>query len=138
MTVPLAEIPTKWFIFKCFRPVQERRPPADVVVAMMASRSTRNDHLPPVRERTTMHGKDILYNDLRRYLQDQKGGFPRDMCISVGDEFLKHLTSALFPLSLSVWKQLNDAHNRGGAGPDPELGAFLGGRLWGTKKTSRV
>ncbi len=65
MTVPLAEVPTKRFMFKCFRPVQARRPRVDVVVAMIASRSTRNDHLPHVRERSALHGKDILYNDLR-------------------------------------------------------------------------
>ncbi len=87
-----------------------------------------------MRERTAMHGKDVLYNDLRRYLQDHGVGFPRDPCISVGDEFLKHLTSALFSLSISIWKQLNDAHNRGGAAPDPEFGAFSGRKIMGHKK----
>jgi hypothetical protein len=81
-----------------------------------------------------MHGKDMLYNDLRQYLQVDGVGFPRDLCISVGEEFLKHLTSALFPLSLGVWKQLNDAHNRGGAAPYPKFGAFCGRKVMGHKK----
>ncbi len=66
VSVPLTEVPTKRFIYKCFRPVEARRPRVDVVVVLMASRSTRNDNLPHVRERTAMHGKDILYNDLRQ------------------------------------------------------------------------
>ena len=59
-------------------------------------------------------------------MHDQVVGFLRDIYLSVDDEFSKHLTSSLFPLRLiSVWKQINDSHTRGGATPDPEFGAFL-------------
>ena len=50
VSIPLTEVPTMRLIFKCFRQVQERRPRVDVVVALMSSRSTTNDHLPLVRE----------------------------------------------------------------------------------------
>jgi hypothetical protein len=115
ISVPLTEVPTKLFVFKCYRPVEERRPRVDPVVILMATQSKRSEHLPPVRERYMMHGKDIVYKDLRQYLQGQGARFLHDLCISVGDEFLNYLTSALFPLSLGVWKQINDEHNRGGA-----------------------
>ena len=95
---------------------------------MIARNSAGYIYLPLVRARGTMTGKDILYNDLRKYLLDHSVGFTLDLTISLGDEFLKHLTYALFPLSESVWKALHDKHNGSGPDPDPEFGVFLGRR----------
>ncbi len=44
------------------------------------------------------------------------------------------MTSALLPLRLGVWKQINDEHNRIGAALDPEFGAFFGRKIMGHKK----
>ena len=49
ISVPLAEVPTKRFVFKCYRPIEERRPRANVVVVLMASELLTHVH--PVRKR---------------------------------------------------------------------------------------
>ena len=58
-----------------------------------------------------MTRKDVLYNDLRKYLQDQGVGFPADLADSLGDAFLVHLIATLFPLNNNVRKAINDKHN---------------------------
>jgi hypothetical protein len=72
-----------------------------------------------------MTGKDVLYHDFRKYLQDHGVGFPADLASSLDDEFLKHIAYSFFPLGLSVWVQINDKHNRGAA-PDPGFEVFFG------------
>ncbi len=79
-----------------------------------------------------------MYNDLRQFLHYQGVGFPRIICLSVGDKFLKHMTSSLLPLILDMWKTIDDSHNRGGAAPDLELGEKIGRKNLGQKKTSRI
>ena len=85
--------------------------------------------MPPVRARLVM----IHDNDIRMYLHDNIVGFPPDLADSVGEEFLKHLTYALFSLSSNHWKSLHDTHNRGGAAPDLEFGVFFGRKILGQK-----
>jgi hypothetical protein len=80
-----------------------------------------------------MNARDILYNDFRNYLKEQEVGFPGDDASSLGDEFIEHFTSALFPLSQSVWKHLNDPHDRRRAAPDPEFFVFFGRKVMGHK-----
>jgi hypothetical protein len=69
---------------------------------MMEQRATWNIHLPPIRTRYIMTARDILYNDIRKYMHDQTVGFHDEHVDSLGDEFLKHLTYVVFPLSHSV------------------------------------
>jgi hypothetical protein len=80
-----------------------------------------------------MTRKDELYNAFRKYLQDNGVGFPADLATSLGDEFLKHITNEILPLSMSVWVQINDKHNRGGAVPDPCFKIFFGKKKLGHK-----
>ena len=69
---------------------------ANVLVVLMASQSAWCIHVPPARARATMTGKDMLYNDLRKCLEDNDVKFPTDLAFSRGeDEFLKHLTYAI-------------------------------------------
>jgi hypothetical protein len=133
VTLAMSEVPTKRFTFKCHRLVEDRQSRQDLVVAMMVQRNSGDLHVPPVRARLVMTGKDNLYNDIRKYLQDNEVVFSADLADSVGDEFLKHLTYALFPLSSNHWKSLHDTHNRGGAAPDPEFGVFFGRKILGHK-----
>ena len=44
-------------------------------------------------------------------------GFPADKVGSLGEEFLKNLSYAIFPLRQNVSQSLNDKHNRGGQAP---------------------
>jgi len=129
----MTEIPTKTFTFKCFRRVEDRRPRVNAIAAMMATWDTGNIHLPPVRARFVMNARDDLYNDLRQYLHDEEVGFSADLAKTLGNEFLKHLSSALFPLGQNIWKALNDRHNRGGAAPDPKFSSFFGRKVLGHK-----
>ena len=86
----------------------------------LGSQNTGNSHLPHVLARSIMNAQDNLYNDQRRSLKDNGVGFSADLARSVGDGFLRPLTSALFPLGLNVWNSLrNDRHNRVGPAPDP-------------------
>jgi hypothetical protein len=73
-----------------------------------------------------MTTRDVLYNDFREYLTTQKVGFNDDLAHSLGDEFLK-------TLSKSVWKAINDTHNRRGPAPDPEFAVFFGRKILGNK-----
>ncbi len=103
----ISEVPTKHFLFRCERAVEQRRP-----LVILGSQNTRNTHLPPSRARSVMNAKDNIYNDLRQFLKDNGVGFPADLAVSVGDGFLRHLSTALFPLGLNAWKSLtNDRHN---------------------------
>jgi hypothetical protein len=134
VSMAMTEVPTKKFTFRCIRPVEDRRPVLRDPIQFMMSRSTSlYVHLPPPRARTVMTARDVLYNDLREYLTTQKVGFNDDLAHSLGDEFLKNLSSALFPLSKSVWKAINDKHNRRGPAPDPEFAAFFGRKILGHK-----
>ena len=133
VSIAMSEVPTKRFTFKCFRPVEDQRPHRDPIVIMMARQATGYIHLPPPRDRSVMTARDILYNDLRKFLQDNGAGFPADVAVTLGDEFLKHLTYAIFPLSRNVWKSLNDKHNRGGEAPSPEFEIFFGRKCLGHK-----
>jgi len=80
-----------------------------------------------------MTARDFFYNDIRNYTHDQTVGFPADQTHSLGDEFRKHLTYVVFPLSHSVWKALNDKHNRRGEAPNPEFSVFFGRKILGHK-----
>jgi hypothetical protein len=103
VSMAMSEVPTKRFNFKCSRPIEARPPCQDhIIVVMMAQRNNGCLHLPSVRTRVVMTGKDVLYNDFRKYLKNRGVGFPADLTSSVGDEFLKHITYAIFPLSLSI------------------------------------
>jgi hypothetical protein len=77
--------------------------------------------------------RDVIYNDLRDYLTSQKVGFNDDLAPSLGDQILKSLRSALFPLSKSVWKGINDKHNRVEPALDPEIVVFFGRKILGRK-----
>jgi hypothetical protein len=49
VTMAMAEVPTKRFIYKCSRPIEaHQRPRQDLIVVMMAQRATGNIHLPHV------------------------------------------------------------------------------------------
>jgi hypothetical protein len=79
-----------------------------------------------------MNAQDVLYNDLRQCLKDHGVGFSADLAASVGDGFLRHLTSALFPLGRNIWTSLvNDRHNRVGPAPDQVFEAFFGRKVLG-------
>ena len=80
-----------------------------------------------------MAARDILYNDIRKYMHDQTVGFPVDQADSLGDEFLKHFTYVVFPLSHSVRKALNNKHNCRGEAHDPEFSVFFGRKILGHK-----
>jgi hypothetical protein len=130
----IAEVPTKKFSFSCTRHVEARPPPTNVVVVMMMQSVSGNTHLPCARAYQKMTGKDVLYNDLRIYLKEQGVGFPADLATSVGDDFLSNLAEIIFPLSVDVWRALNDSHNRGGAAPEQEFSGFFGRRVYCKKK----
>jgi hypothetical protein len=78
-----------------------------------------------------MTWKDELYSDFRKYLKDRGVGFPADLAPSVGDEFLKHITYANYPLSVSILPSINDTHNRGGAASNQEFKVFFGSKIIG-------
>ena len=61
----ITEVPTKHFLFKCERPVEQRRPRGNAFTVILESQNTGNCHLPPARVRFVMNAHDILYNDLR-------------------------------------------------------------------------
>ena len=63
----------------------------------------------------------------------QEVGFPNDNASSLGDEFVKNFTYALFSSSQSVWKHLNDPINRYCAAPDLEFFVFFGIKVIGHK-----
>jgi len=128
----MAEVPTKRFTFKCFRPIEHQRYRVNPIVVMLARQSSQCI-LPDPRVRAVMTARDILYNDFRTYLKEQEVGFTSDDASSLGDEFIKHFTYALFPLTRSAWRQLNDPHNRHCAAPDPEFFVFFGRKVMGHK-----
>jgi len=66
-------------------------------------------------------------------LKDRGARFSADLASSVGDEFLKHITYAILPLSLIIWTSINNKHNRGGASPDQEFKVFFGRKIIGYK-----
>jgi len=92
----MIEIPTKRFMFRCSRPIEEQRPRQDPIIVMMAQRSSGFVQIPPLRDKSSMNARDILYNDLRKYVLDQEVGFQVDQVASLGDEFLKNLPCAFF------------------------------------------
>jgi hypothetical protein len=101
---------------------------------ILESQNTGNNHLPPARARSVMNAQDNLYKKLRQFLKDHGVGFLVDLAGSVGDGFLRHLSTTLFPLGLNVWNSLtNDRHNRVGPAPDPEISAFFGRKSLGDK-----
>jgi hypothetical protein len=69
-------------------------------------------HLPLGYARIIMTERDVLYNNLQKYLKDQGVGYRADLVVSLGDEFTKHLSSAIFHLRQKLWKSLNDPHNQ--------------------------
>ena len=82
-----------------------------------------------------MNAQDNLYNDLRQILKNYGVEFYADLVRSVGDGFLRHLTSApLFSLGLNVGKYFRkDRHNRVIPAPYPKFGAF-----WGRKALAKT
>jgi len=123
------EIPTRHFIFKFERPVETRRPRVNAFIVILESRNSGNNHLPHVRVRSVMNAQDVLYNDLRQCLKDHGVGLSADLVASVGDVFLRHLTSALFPLGRNIWNCfVNDLQNRVGPAPNQIFAVFYIGR----------
>jgi hypothetical protein len=108
LLIAMTSVPAKRFIIKCYRPLEDRRPRMDVIGVMMATQSTGNFQLPHARAWSVRTSRDILYIDLRQYIHDQGAVFPSDLCLSLGDKILKHLTSSLFSSSLKVWKALDN------------------------------
>ncbi len=104
-----------------------------VTAIMMARQSSQCIYLPEPRARGIMTAKDTLYNDFRNYLKEREVGFPSDSASSLGDEFVKNFTYAIFLLSHSVWKHLNDPINRHCAAPDQEFFVFFGRKVLGHK-----
>ena len=49
----MTEVPTKRFMFRCSRPIEERRPRQDPIIVMMAQRSSWFVHLPPLRDKSS-------------------------------------------------------------------------------------
>jgi hypothetical protein len=96
VTTTMAEVPSKRFTIKCSSQIEDQRPRRDPIVFMMAQRTVGFTHLPSPRVRSFMNAKDILYNDIIQYLNDNGVGFPVDVTPSLGVDFVKHLTSALF------------------------------------------
>ncbi len=80
-----------------------------------------------------MNAKDILYNDFIEYLKNEGVGFPADEVTSLGYDFLRHITHAIFPLSAKVWEAVNDPHNRGGVAPEAVFSAILGKEGFGAQ-----
>ena len=68
--------PHETVLFKCFRSIETLRPRVNAFAVIMASQSTAFVHLAPVRARSDMIARDVLYNDLRQYLQDQGVALP--------------------------------------------------------------
>ena len=56
------------FTFERSRHIEARPPRIDPMLVMMALRNIGSLRLPPVRTRVVMSGKDVLYNDFRKYL----------------------------------------------------------------------
>jgi hypothetical protein len=57
--------------------------------------------------------------------------------VSLGDEFLKHFTYAIFPLTHSIWKAINDKHNRARAAPDHAFKDWFGRKVIGHKSSKQ-
>ncbi len=66
----MSDVLTKLFTFKCCRLVEDRPARLDPVVAMMTLQSSGDLHVPPVRARSVMMGKDIVNKEIRQYLKD--------------------------------------------------------------------
>ena len=56
----ISEVPTKHFLFKCERAVEQRRPLVHVFTVILGSQNTENNHLPPARARSVMNAQDNL------------------------------------------------------------------------------
>ena len=109
----IIKMPTKHFLFKCERHVTQRRPRGNAFTEILESQNNGNCQLPPARVRSVMNAHDTLYNDLRHFLIDHKVGCFAYFAAFVGDGFLRHLSSSLFPLGLNNRNSLiNDKHNR--------------------------
>ena len=77
VSMAMREIPTIRFTFKCTRLVENCRPRQDPIVLMLARKAEGCSHLPIPRQRSTMTAiDDVLYNDIRTYMQDQGVGLP--------------------------------------------------------------
>jgi hypothetical protein len=72
VSMAMSKVPTKRFTFECIRPIEARPPRQNLVVVMMTQMNFGCLHLPPVRtSRIVITGKDVLYNDFRKYLKDR-------------------------------------------------------------------
>ena len=134
VAMTMTEVPTKRLAFKCSRQSEDQRPRRVLIVFMMAQRAFDFAHQPSApRACFVMNAKDIICNDIIQYLNDNGVGFLVDVTPSrLGNEFIKHLTSAPFSLSHKVWQALHDTHNiRGGAAPSPEFSVFFGRKVIG-------
>jgi hypothetical protein len=130
----MEEVPTKRFSFTCTRHVPDVPTRAtNAMVTMMAMVSSGPIHLPSKRSCRKMTSKDILYDDFIDYMKKEGVGFPADEVTSLGSDFLRHITHAIFPLSAKAWEHLNDSHNRGGVAPEEEFSAFFGRKVLGHK-----
>jgi hypothetical protein len=87
----MSEVPIKRYTFKCCRLVEDHSTYLDRVIAIVALRNLGDLHIPPIRARSLMTGKDVMYNDIRRYLKNNEVGFLSNLANSVGDDFLMHM-----------------------------------------------
>ena len=126
-------VPTSRLYFDLRLPASHRQPLVNALAVISANMRSGHLHLPAERQIDNPNGKQVLYDDIIKYLRAQGVGWSRDR-ISVGETFVWTLTAALFPLNLKVWKALNDPHNRGGPAPDPDLRQFFGRKVIGKKK----
>ena len=126
-------IPTRTFRFSLVIPEEVRPRPVNALNLIFANNRRGNDHLPPEKEKDNLTARDKLWNSIRQYLSDNGAGWSADSANKAGTEFINNLTWALFPLSKSVWKAINDSHNRGAPAPDPSFEVFFGHTTMGHK-----
>jgi hypothetical protein len=59
----ISEVPTKHFLFKFERSVEQRRHRVNAFNVILESQNARNNHLFPMRAKRVMNVQDNLYND---------------------------------------------------------------------------
>jgi len=132
VTMAMSKFPTRPFALKCTRPIEHQRVRVNPLTIWMARQSYECILLHEPRARRIMTARDILHNEFRKYMKAQAvgilGGDASSLVVIV-----KRLTDVVFPLTLSVWKQLNDTKNRRCAAPDLEFGVFFGRKVKGHK-----
>ena len=67
--------------------------------------------LPPPRTTRNNTADDTLHNDILRWLEHKGVGWTRAEVHTTGKDFLNSITTALFPLTNSMFAAMSDKHN---------------------------